>query len=629
MNSPAAPYALRPQSSILSPRALHEWRYVALFTLIVIILLTTPYVVAWNAQTDQWRFGGSLFGVEDGNSYLGKMRLGARGIWDFYLFYTSEPHASAPLFYLPYIIAGQIVGRFFDPTDPRLAHALMIAFRVLQAICNALLIPVMYAFIAAFTRSVKTRRLALTLATFGGGLGWLLALTGNNGLLGSLPIDVYVPEGFSFLVLFGLPHIALGRAALLLMLLAVMKIGSPPATKPTSPQAPLLKERGLKRVFLLPLALGRGGRGVRLLFLAIVCGYIVALAVPFYLALGYVILGAWGLAAWLLNRRFPTRLFWQAVIVGMATLPIFGYFFWQFFVNRAFVIWSAQNDLPSPHVLHYVFGYALLTIPAAVAVWRIWKQRSVGTRHISSSVLQIDQTGRGMPRPYDNTTPPLRAERGPGGEVRLALLFGWLLIVPVLVYLPINVQRRMSEGVIVPLALLAALGLRWIARRIRFGRAFQYALTGAALLTSVFLLFGGFLAASNPGRPIFRPAEEIAAFDWLAANAEPDAVILTAPETGNAIPAYTSLRTYMGHGPETLHWQDKTETLTRFYRGELDEDERSRLYAGGEHDSWDYAPVRYVYFGERERALRGDSMAWADGLTLIYDVDGVQIYRSE
>ncbi len=233
-----------------------EWRYVALFTLIVIVITTAPYVVAWSAQTDQWRFGGSLFGVEDGNSYLGKLRLGARGLWDFYLFYTSEAHSGAPLFYLPYISTGQIVGLFFNATDPRLAPALMVAFRVLQAVCNAILIPVMYAFIAAFTGSVKTRRLALTLATFGGGIGWLLALTGNNGLLGSLPIDVYVPEGFSFLVLFGLPHIALGRAALLGMLLAIMKASADPTPGP-SPNS----GRGASILPPLRACVGEGDRG--------------------------------------------------------------------------------------------------------------------------------------------------------------------------------------------------------------------------------------------------------------------------------------------------------------------------------------------------------------------------------
>lgn len=221
-----------------------------------------------------------------------------------------------------------------------------------------------------------------------------------------------------------------------------------------------------------------------------------------------------------------------------------------------------------------------------------------------------------MPRPYDHDA----------NRLRLPLLLGWLIIVPILVYLPINVQRRMSEAVIVPLAILAALGLRWLARRVP--RPIRYAWIGAALMTSAFLLFGGFLAASNPGRPIFRPTSEIAAFDWLNANAEPDSVILTAPETGNAIPVYTSLRTYMGHGPETLFWQEKTETLTRFYRGELGADERRQLLDPPSlvDSSWRLQPIRYVYFGERERLLAGGSMTWAEGLTRVYDTDDAQIY---
>lgn len=548
----------------MSQRAYREWRYVAAFTLFVLVVTTAPYAAAWNAQGDSWRFGGSLFGAEDGNAYLGKMRLGARGLWEFYLFYTSEIHADAPLFYLPYIATGQIVGRLIPPDDPRLAPALMIAFHGLRAACNAVLIAVMYAFIAAFTPSVKTRRLALTLAAFGGGLGWLLALTGNNGVLGSLPIDVYVPEGFSLLVLFGLPHIALGRAALLGLLLALV-------------YALRVTREGRDTLI-------RGSK--RWLVVAIVCGWIVALAVPFYLALTYALLGAWGLAAWIMTRRFPTRLFVCAVIVGAGTLPIFAYFYAQFTLNDAFSVWSSQNSLPSPHPLHYVFGYGVLALAAWAALRRVH--------------------------------PP-----------RLSLLIGWLGIVPLLVYAPINVQRRLSEAVIVPLAILAALGLRVIGRHWRFGRAIRLGLTSAALLTSIFLLIGGMLAASNPGRPLFRPASEIAAFDWLAANAPPDAVILAAPETGNGIPVYTSLRTYMGHGPETLFWQDKTGTLTRFYRDELSATQRAELLYAPEPDSalWFYLPIRYVFYGERERAIAPQSPAWTDGLRRVYDVDGVQIYE--
>ena len=95
--------------------------------------------------------------------------------------------------------------------------------------CGCALILVTYRFIAAFLRGPATRMLALVLIALGGGLGWLLALIGRGDWLGSLPVDFYVPEGYSFLILFGLPHLALARAALLGGLLLLLRAGSPPS----------------------------------------------------------------------------------------------------------------------------------------------------------------------------------------------------------------------------------------------------------------------------------------------------------------------------------------------------------------------------------------------------------------
>jgi hypothetical protein len=134
------------------------------------------------------------------------------------------------------------------------------------------------------------------------------------------------------------------------------------------------------------------------------------------------------------------------------------------------------------------------------------------------------------------------------------------VIVPLLVYLPINVQRRMSEAVIVPLAILAAAGLRVLADR-GVPRVLRGALVVLPLLTSAFLLLGGFLAAGTPARPLFRPAAEIAALNWLNKHSQPGEIVLGAVESGNVLPAWTHLRSFMGHGPETINWQFKTVRL--------------------------------------------------------------------
>src|SRR5690606_9665964 len=207
--------------------------------------------------------------------------------------------------------------------------------------------------------------------------------------------------------------------------------------------------------------------------LAGLCWLIVGLSVPFYLVILYCILGAWGLAAWWRQRRFPFTLFLRCVIGAGITFPLFLYYTAAFSSNPAFAVWSAQNLLPSPSPLQYILAYSVIGIPALFGVGWAWRRARL--------------------------------------QIRYALLLGWVIIVPLLVYLPINVQRRMAEAVIVPLAILAAAGLRALANRLP--RPALVPLFVLPLLTSAFLLLGGFLAAMNPARPLFRPAAEVAAFD--------------------------------------------------------------------------------------------------------------------
>jgi hypothetical protein len=573
--------------------ASREWRRVAVFALFILIVTSIPYALAWSRQGEAWRFSGFLFGVEDGNSYLGKMRLGMRGEWEFTLFYTPEIHRSEPLVVLPYIAAGQLAGLFVPESSPDSQAALVITYHLMRLVCTALLIASMYLFIAQFLRARSLRLFALALATLGGGFGWLLSLIGLGGWLSSLPPDMYVPEGFSFLIIFGLPHLALARAALLWGLVLLIKSQRKDA-EPHPPAPPRIQggehsgKPASNAAFFASLRL----RAFALSLFAGVSWLVVGLAVPFYLAVIYAILGAWGLAAWVRLRRFPGGLFWRCVVAGGVTLPLFGYNTFIFLINEAFSQWSAQNNLPSPHPLHYLVAYALLLVPALAGFRWAWH----------------------------------RARR----QIAFALPVGWLLIVPILVYLPINVQRRLSEAAIVPLAILATMGLRLLLRQGRTRRRTQTAYLIAASLTTIFLLFGATLAALSPRTPLFRPSGEVAAFNWLNWHTSPDDVVFAAVPTGNALPAFVRARTYMGHGPETLDWPTKTDTVERFYRGELNDDEFAALFHPPCRDSAGLCllPVHFIFYGEAERALSPDiAPPWADEMQLVYDADGYQIYR--
>ncbi len=193
-----------------------------------------------------------------------------------------------------------------------------------------------------------------------------------------------------------------------------------------------------------------------------------------------------------------------------------------------------------------------------------------------------------------------------------------------MVYLPISVQRRTAEAVIVPFAILAAYGLERALSRLRptFRPPARVAALGLASLSSLFLIATTMLGVSaSTGLPTHIPAAALDAFTWLNANAPADSVVLSVRSTGSLLPVYASVRTFVGHGPETRDVEAKQAEAERFFSGALSADERGALYRDFD--------IAYVFYGPAERALAGadaDAPAWAADLTLVYDRDGYRIY---
>ncbi len=196
------------------------------------------------------------------------------------------------------------------------------------------------------------------------------------------------------------------------------------------------------------------------------------------------------------------------------------------------------------------------------------------------------------------------------------LLIGWPLIVPLLVYLPINVQRRLAEAVIVPLAILAVYGIAALAQRWPRGRLIALTLF-ATLPTSLLLLAGAYATALNTASPqVFYPTAQIETLHWLDWAALPGEVVLSSHASGNLIPAYTNLRAYLGHGPETLYANRKVEEVAQFFTGTLPDADRRALLDR----------VQYVFVGPPEHDLAEGNTSWQAGLRLIHEDGDYAIY---
>ena len=192
---------------------------------------------------------------------------------------------------------------------------------------------------------------------------------------------------------------------------------------------------------------------------------------------------------------------------------------------------------------------------------------------------------------------------------------------PLLVYAPTSIQRRFLDGYQAPLTVLAALGL-WGTfsgvRRPLLRKMYLGLLVGLMTLTNLLLVAGGLAMLPGRGIPIYRPAEERAAADWLAQRAQGD-VVLSSYQSGNYLPTRGLVRVFLGHRPETMRSAEKYALVERFFDVTIDDAWRRNLLA-------EYS-VGYIFWGPAERALGDFDPALSDYLIPIYDVDGYVVFE--
>jgi hypothetical protein len=266
--------------------------------------------------------------------------------------------------------------------------------------------------------------------------------------------------------------------------------------------------------------------------------------------------------------------FGAACRVGIVVLPLVSYLAFAFTGDAFLRAWTSQNRILSPHPLHYLIAYGLF-LPFVF---------------IGARMLIVREDKRGM------------------------LLVGWAVALPFLAYAPHNLQRRLPEGVWVALVLMAAVGINAV-KSSSLRTWIRRGLVVLALPSSFLLLAGGIGTAIRLQEPVFRPTQEVEAFEWLGDEAAPGSVVLAAYSTGNALPAWAPVRVVVGHGPESADLEQLLPAVERFYT-EMSEMERSAFLNAYSID--------YLWMGPRERALgHGGPIDYE----LLYDQKGQEIYR--
>lgn len=546
-----------------------ERRFVLAFGAIVMLATTLPYLLGYATQRADFRFTGFVFGVEDGNSYIAKMLSGWAGAWLFRTPYSAYPQRGL-LFFVPYLLLGKLAA------PPGLHEQLVAIYHLFRFISGMLSIVATYDFLAYFIREVWLRRAGLTLAVLGGGLGWALVASGRAGWLGAQPLEFISPESFGFLGIYGIAHLPLGRALLLWALLAYLRLFRRSFDQPLKGGAPPLPSwKETTKLSLLWLASGFFNP-----LCLLICGLVIVIHLCGLLVWGCRRAGAIAGAYQTAWRRLAL------MVVGAGLLPglLLAYNLVVAVADPYAREWTAQNRILSPHPAHYLIAYGLL-IPYCWAGGRRWLR-----------------------------------EDFPGGW----FLVGWILALPLLVYLPVDLQRRLPEGAWVA---ICALGMAALERPVGNGRV-----TGAAqpdwrlaplLLafpSTLFLLAGGMMSVLHPAPPRYITADLARIFETLGQSAPPGTVVLCAYETANPLPAWAPVRVLAGHGPESLQQDQLLERIRLFFDPAAPDALRKQLI----HEFG----IDYVIWGEAEKVLGNWQPEKSSFLETVETLDGITLFRT-
>jgi len=508
-----------------------EARFVAVVSVILLVLTSLPTLYGYlSTPQDRW-FSGVVYNVHDTSQYLSWMRESGTAVFIENRL-TSEPNEAIYL-NLHWWIPG------------RVAHVLGLSLPQIYQVFRFASVPLataaIYVLCTAFFDDKPKRRFAFLLAILTSGLGWVWVVqkyaTGAPDVL--FPHDVYTTPGNTFWVMVASPHLTLALALTVFVL--------------------FLSFRGYQNQRFSVSVMA----GLAALFLG--WGHIYDLVTI------WAVLAIFGLLL-TLRDGFRWRTFFRLFVVVLLSAP--SALYWAWVSSDAHPMWQealAQYDnlgafTPDPAHLVILLGLtfliALLTFDGLVPL----KGRSDRDLFVKSWFIVVPLL----------VYLPLHFE--------IMLLTGYQLPMAILAtagifdhVLPWLRERWPSK-----------------ATSERLLRALPALFLAVVSLTNLYLLGWRVLDMKRHGYPFYLHADDRAALGWLEENAHPEDVVLSAFETGHYIPGLSGTRPFLANAVMTLSFNQKLALVQRFYGGDMTPEEQQSFLHGYGIDFLLWGPAERV-----------------------------------
>ncbi len=299
--------------------------------------------------------------------------------------------------------------------------------------------------------------------------------------------------------------------------------------------------------------------------------FLAGLFQPLIIPQTWLIFGVWKLAEVIFLRKEKwMQIIRSSVYLFFIPLPFFLYNAFNFLFDPYLSAWQDQNIIKSPPPLDFIWAYGIGFICVIFVLLK--------------NAQSVDKK---------------------------EFLYSWIILFPVLVYMPINLQRRLSEGFWVILVIFIAIVLSKVKKRI-----WLIIMMVTMSLSSIFLYAGAFIQLKDINYPIYQPNLMLDIFKNIDYQRNEKLVVLAPYDVSNVLPAYLSLKVITGHGPESKNLKEVQHFVTSFFANSVDNDVR---------EFFSSFPIEYIIF---PRSLKVDAPSWwSDNAELIYENDGYLLYK--
>lgn len=210
----------------------------------------------------------------------------------------------------------------------------------------------------------------------------------------------------------------------------------------------------------------------------------------------------------------------RLLLIVLVSSPLVIYTFFAFQIDPFLKNWQSQNIILSPPITEYLLAYGWIVPFALIGM-----------------VKNLNRLPQG-------------------------LLISWACLLPLLIYMPYPLQRRLAEGGFVILSVLAIDGLSRVRNKMGKTEIFWFLVN---FVTTAIIFSGALRAVSSKAFPLYISEEENQLFQKVNKLIPNQSVVLADWEISTLLPAHAPVRVIIGHGPESIRANQIRERMEFLY----------------------------------------------------------------